>query len=243
MIPLRHLLLLSLLLGGCAAAPEPSDSPRPAVAAQVRSSAATRAALNTAQAKVDEARRAIPEFTESDSLLKQARNAAADGDNPRAQWLAGEARSRAALALDGYYVTASARELQKLYSVTGLSDEQLAQQRAAEVALLRGDGAKAYAILRKLNKDISSDRKHTVAAGESLWSISARQDVYSNGLLWPLIWDANRDKIKDPNRLFKGQALKIRPNPTVDEVVKAVEYARDRLGPTLRIGEVKEARE
>lgn len=238
---LRTALALALLSLAACAAPRPlAERPSPPKPAP-RASAETLRAISEAQAKVSAAKRVISGYVESDAALAEARSAAATADNPRAQTAAREAQSRAALALDGHYLAASAQRLQELYSVTGLSDAQMAQLRSAEVALVRGEGAQAYNILQKLTKDVKSDKKHQVRSGESLWSISARPEVYSNGFLWPLIWEANKDKIKDPNVLYKGQTLRIKPNPTVDEVVRAVEYARARLGARVRVGEVKEA--
>ena len=40
---------------------------------------------------------------------------------------------------------------------------------------------------------------------DSLWRISAKK--YGKGKHWPKIFDANRDKIKDPNKIFPGQDL------------------------------------
>lgn len=42
---------------------------------------------------------------------------------------------------------------------------------------------------------------------ESLWRISAKK--YGKGKLWPKIYDANRDKIKDPNKIYPGQEFVI----------------------------------
>lgn len=217
-----------------------APAPVPAAPAVARASPATTAALAAAQAKVDEAKRLIAGFNGSDASLAQAYRAAEQLNNPRAQSLAREAQTRAALALDGYYVTASAQELQRLYTITGLNDAQLDRLREAEVVLVRGEGARAHALLQQLNKELRSDRKHRVARGESLWSIAARPEVYANGFLWPLIWDANRDRIPDPNVLRQGQSLRIRPNPTVDEVVQAVETARARMAARVRIGKIRE---
>lgn len=226
-----------LLLTLCACAAPPSQ--RATSAAPARAAAPTLAALAAAHAKVAEAKRLIPGFAESDVALAQAQSAAAQANNPRAQALAREALTRAGLALDGYYVSASAQELQKLYAVTGLSDVQLGRLREAEVTLVRGEGARAHLLLQRLNQELRSDRKHRVKSGESLWTISARPEVYANGFLWPLLWDANRDRIRDPNMLYQGQTLRIRQNPTVDEVVRAVEYARRQMRPKVRVGKIK----
>jgi nucleoid-associated protein YgaU len=236
---IRAWLVLPLLLLDACSAPRALPDRAPPYQAPRATTPATQQALAAAESRVAEARRLIPGYPGSDAALEQARRAAALANNPRAQSLAREAQTRAELALDGYYVSASARELQELYSVTGLSDAQLGRLREAEVALVRGEGARAHGLLQALNRELKEDRSHRVRSGESLWTIAARPEVYANGFLWPLIWDANRDRIRDPDVLYAGQVLRIRPNPTVDEVVRAVETARSRIGSRVRIGEIR----
>jgi LysM repeat protein len=50
-------------------------------------------------------------------------------------------------------------------------------------------------------------RHHTVKSGESL-SIIAGQ-YYGDVLLWPVIYDANRNSVKDPNMIQRGWVLSI----------------------------------
>ncbi len=47
----------------------------------------------------------------------------------------------------------------------------------------------------------------TVGKGESLWDIAAR--VYGNAELYQRIYQANRDRIRDPNRIFPGMTLSL----------------------------------
>lgn len=51
------------------------------------------------------------------------------------------------------------------------------------------------------------NRMHRVGIGESLYSIALK--YYGNGLEWRRIWDANRDKIKNPNLIYPLQNLLI----------------------------------
>ncbi|HVT34283.1 MAG TPA: LysM domain-containing protein [Nevskiaceae bacterium] len=237
-------LMAVALLCACSAQPEkparPAAAPARAVPGQPPSPADN--AIRAAQTRVDQAKKSAPGWSEGDDLLKEARAAAASGNAARAVALAHDAQHRADLALDGQYLTLSAQKLHSLYALTGLSDAQLAKMREAEVALVRGDGAHAYQLLDAIDREVKAGRTHKVAPGESLWTIAGRDDVYANSLLWPLVWDANRDQVKDPNRLYQGQVLKIRPNPTVDEVVRAVDYARQQMGAQVKIGEVRPAK-
>lgn len=48
---------------------------------------------------------------------------------------------------------------------------------------------------------------YTVEKCDDLWSIAAKPQIYNDALLWPCIFNANRDKIKDPNKLKVGTVL------------------------------------
>lgn len=53
-----------------------------------------------------------------------------------------------------------------------------------------------------------SDR-HVVEPGESLWSISAKPDVYGEGARWNRLYRSNKDRIHDPDRIYPGQEIQI----------------------------------
>ncbi len=67
---------------------------------------------------------------------------------------------------------------------------------------------------------------YTVKPGDCLWKISAKKDIYGDGYVWSLIYDANKDQIKNPNLIYPKQVLKIKTDVT-DEEKKA---ARKRAG-------------
>jgi nucleoid-associated protein YgaU len=48
---------------------------------------------------------------------------------------------------------------------------------------------------------------HEVTKGETLWKIAER--YYGDGSLYSKIFEANRDVLKDPNRISIGQKLRI----------------------------------
>ena len=50
-------------------------------------------------------------------------------------------------------------------------------------------------------------RTYTVVAGDSLSKISKK--IYGNANRWKEIFEANKDKIKNPDLIYPGQILKI----------------------------------
>jgi nucleoid-associated protein YgaU len=76
---------------------------------------------------------------------------------------------------------------------------------------------------------------YTVARGDSLWRISGKEIIYANSLMWPLIYKANRDKIRDPDLIYPQQVFAIPRNYSKEEADTAVRRARTR-GP-WRIGD------
>jgi nucleoid-associated protein YgaU len=53
----------------------------------------------------------------------------------------------------------------------------------------------------------SAEQWHEVTKGESLWKIAER--YYGDGSLYPKIFEANRDVLKDPDKIKIGQRLRI----------------------------------
>ncbi len=74
---------------------------------------------------------------------------------------------------------------------------------------------------------ITKVSEYDVREGETLWTISAQPQVYNEGLLWPLLYQANRDQIKDPRQIFPGQILSIRRDMTPQELEDARQKARE----------------
>ena len=66
-----------------------------------------------------------------------------------------------------------------------------------------------------------------VKPGETLSDVAARREVYGDALLWPLVYKANRDQIKNPQQIFPGQILMISRDKSAEEKESAREEARN----------------
>jgi nucleoid-associated protein YgaU len=66
---------------------------------------------------------------------------------------------------------------------------------------------------------------YTVRRAETLPQIAARTEIYNDSSLWPLIYRANRDQIRDPKQLWPGQVLKIPRHFSHDEAQEAKRYS------------------
>ena len=62
---------------------------------------------------------------------------------------------------------------------------------------------------------------YVVKKGDTLPSIAARHEIYNDSFMWPLIYKANRDQIKDPKVLYAGQDLKVPRDMTTEEIIEA----------------------
>lgn len=70
-------------------------------------------------------------------------------------------------------------------------------------------------------------RQVRVRAGESLFTIAAERKVFGDALLWPLLYQANRDQIKDPRKIYPGQELIIPRDLTEADLERARSIARE----------------
>ena len=66
---------------------------------------------------------------------------------------------------------------------------------------------------------------YSVRRGETLPQIAGRSEIYNDSSLWPIIYRANRDQIRDPKQLWPGQTLKIPRHFTREEALEAKRYS------------------
>ena len=118
-------------------------------------------------------------------------------------------------------------ELKQAQDRIGLSDAQQAQLQEAQDKLAAGDSGSALPLLQALNAQLQSEtRSYVVQEGESLWHVAGQQEVYGNPYLWPLVWEANKNRVKQPYQVYQGLRLTIPAHPTLQEVSQALAYSK-----------------
>jgi hypothetical protein len=130
---------------------------------------------------------------------------------------------------------------------TELTTAQTALARAellysqAQQALGRGEYEQAVRFLDQAQADCQTAQalhaptspaarpeQYRVQRGDTLWGISARPLIYANPLLWPLIYQANRRQLRDPDLIFPRQLLAIPRHYSPEQAQLASRQARQR---------------
>ncbi len=52
---------------------------------------------------------------------------------------------------------------------------------------------------------------YNVVKGDYLWKIAKKDQFYGNGFAWPIIYNANRDQIKNPDLIYPNQSFQVPP--------------------------------
>lgn len=66
---------------------------------------------------------------------------------------------------------------------------------------------------------VKQDIDYEVVKGDHLWGIAKKDQHFGNAFAWPMIYKANRDKIKNPDLIYPKQVFRI-PNLTEEEKAK-----------------------
>lgn len=77
-------------------------------------------------------------------------------------------------------------------------------------------------------KNTAGDATYEVVTGDNLWNISGKNEIYSDPYQWPLIYKANRDKIKDADLIYSGQTLEINRSASQSDMDAATRHAKTR---------------
>jgi len=75
--------------------------------------------------------------------------------------------------------------------------------------------------------------QYTVRKGDSLWWIAKYKDIYNDPYLWPIIYEANKDIIKKPKRIYPGQELDIPRGGFLPQEIKDIRKKAGAAKPYL----------
>jgi len=104
------------------------------------------------------------------------------------------------------------------------SNEAKDYLKAIEYASKASDDAKAA----KASSEGEKTKKgvYTVIKGDCLWNISKDKKIYGDPFMWPLIYKANKDKIKNPDLIYPNQEFVIPFNYDEKEKNEAIDAAK-----------------
>jgi nucleoid-associated protein YgaU len=170
---------------------------------EVSDSMSAEQAIANAKAANAEAKAANYEWRDTGKMIKKAEDKLAAGDGPGAIKLANKAEFQAKTAVS-----------QAAYENKKFLNENAVDSVAVDNSPNAGAAGK-----------VSS---YSVVAGDNLWSISAKDEVYADPYQWPMIYKTNRDKIKDADLIYPGQVFDIDQNASASEIDAAVNHAKTR---------------
>ena len=128
-----------------------------------------------------------------------------------------------------------------------VEEERLRAAEAAKAEAAKAEAAKAEESAMAEAKEKAGEEakagegksSHEVVKGESLWKIAKYKDVYENPFMWPVIYKANHDKIKDPDLIYPKQVFSISGDVSSEDKNKAVHHAKTRGEWSLHDGPEK----
>jgi len=113
-------------------------------------------------------------------------------------------------------------------------ENQLNQLRGNKISVIPEFYDKIIALARDIRGLYREKKITTYTVGtwaenrDCLWNIAGKMEIYSDPLLWVKIWQANTDKIKNPDIIFPGQVLTVptKSDKTPEEIKAERKYWR-----------------
>jgi nucleoid-associated protein YgaU len=169
------------------------------------------------------------------AALEDGRRLILERDYPAAQAALAFARQHALRAYSSTEIAkareaAEAQARLKAEEEVRLKAEEEARLKAEEEARLKAEEEarlKAEEEARKVSEPRTTFTSYRVGGGETLASIAALPGVYGDPLLWPLLYQGNRDQIKDPSQIYAGQILTIPRGLMASDLELARQKARE----------------
>ena len=159
-------------------------------------------AIADAKATNAQAKAMNAEWRDTSKIITSAEDALAAGDYDKAVELANKAQRQA---------------------------ENAMQQAKDEQDRLNDSGALSGAADEDTSAaNMSGEDSYEVVGGDNLWNISGKDSIYANPYQWPMIYKANRDKIKDADLIHPGQVFDIERNASGSDIDAAIDHAKSR---------------
>jgi nucleoid-associated protein YgaU len=111
----------------------------------------------------------------------------------------------------------------------------LSRLKVAETDCLKANDIALKAGIAAANRSVAKPSQYTVKRGDSLWGISSQTPIYANPFMWPLIYKANRDQIRDPDLIHPNQVFSVPRDYSQEEAASSIQRAQ-RRGP-WRVGD------
>lgn len=170
-------------------------------------------AISAAKEENAKAKKMGAEWRDTGKLIKKAEAAMKAGDEAKAIKLADKARFQAVTA-----------QKQAKFEAQRLRDNGMIGGSDDSASASTSDGADSYEVVK----------------GDNLWNISGKDEIYANPYQWPLIYKANRDKIKDADLIYAGQVFDIERGASSADIDAAVEHAKTRGAWSIGVTEASD---
>jgi hypothetical protein len=119
------------------------------------------------------------------------------------------------------------RELSRLQALKEEEERRLAEEKE-RLALIQMEKEEKERRRKEKERSLPLLTHYTVKRGETLPLIAALPEVYNDSALWPLLYRANRDQIRDPKRIWPGQVLRIPRNLSREDIAEARRNAQEK---------------
>ncbi len=161
-------------------------------------------AIADAKSTNAQAKKMGAEWRDTAKIIGKAEKALEEGDYETAIKLANKAQRQAENAMK------QAKEQEASLKASGIISGATASEDSA--ASVQAGGADIY----------------EVVGGDNLWNISAKDSIYANPYQWPMIYKANRSKIKDADLIYAGQSFDIDRSGSGADIDAAINHAKTR---------------
>lgn len=168
-----------------------------------------------------------PELRSVEETLALAERFLAEQDTAEGERYLKLARLKANLLQRNYFDLKVRKEEERL-ALERKELERIEEERRKAAVEKEKEEVRRQAERAKKEKERLLPATHTVKRGETLPQIAALPDIYNDSTLWPLLYRANRDQIRDPNIIWPGQVLLITRNLSHEDIVEAKKYALER---------------